>query len=207
MKKLAIIVCALTLGWSVETRAEEDGWVWSPIGLGIVAPAQIPWMSSHVYGLRLGGLFGYNQDVYGLDIGLGGSYAAGNEAGFETGLFNVVKGDFAGLQIGGLNYDASIFAGAEFGLVNWNGLAAYGFQLGLGNVDQRTFDGIGFGGVNYTDSLTGAQFGGVNLANKVTGIQVGVVNACDEMCGFQIGLINVITTSKLPIMVIANAQF
>lgn len=69
MKKL-MVIAALTAGLVVSAQAEERAWAWSPLGMGIAAPVQLPFIQSDVYGIRIGGLFGYNADVYGLDAGV-----------------------------------------------------------------------------------------------------------------------------------------
>ena len=51
-------------------RTDERSWKWSPLGIGLAAPVQLPFIESDVHGLRMGGLFGYNHDVYGLDVGV-----------------------------------------------------------------------------------------------------------------------------------------
>ena len=192
---------------AVAALAVGSAMAWSPIGIGIVAPAQFPYMTSDVYGLRLNCIFGCSENVYGLDVGLAGT-ATGNEYGMQCGLFDVVYGDAAGLQIAGLSYNGGEFAGLQISaLANWNELSTYGVQMSLVNADQTEFRGLAFGGLDYADSVVGAQIGGINLAESVNGLQLGFVNVCDKMKGIQLGLVNMITTSKLPVMVVANVWF
>ena len=207
MKKLMFAaVAALTLGFATTAKAESDTWKWSPIGLGIVAPAQIPFTDSHVYGLRLGGILGWSENMMGLDCGLA-NVADGVEYALQAGVFNVVKGDFGGVQFGGINYNGAITDGLQIGVGNWTSLNFTGVQFAAVNVEQRQLVGLAFGGVNYADSVAGGQFGCINLANEVTGCQIGVINACDEMHGIQIGAINLITTSPVPVLPIVNVWF
>jgi len=180
---------------------------WSPLGVGIVAPAQLPYMSSDVLGVRLNCLLSRNEDVWGLDIGLAG-VAHGSEYALQCGLFDVVYGDSAGFQIAGVGYNGGMFAGLQVaGLCSWNGLAAYGVQISAVNADQTEFHGLSFGALNYADALTGGQIGFLNLADSVYGVQIGCINACDKMDGLQLGLVNLISSSRLPVMVLANAWF
>ena len=199
MKKIIVsAVAALAVGSAM---------AWSPIGLSIVTPAQVPYMSSDVYGLRLNCIFGCHENVRGLDIGLAGA-ATGSEYGLQCGLIDVVYGDAAGLQLAGLSYNGGEFSGLQISsFCNWNELAVYGVQMSFANVDKTEFRGLAFGAFDMADAVVGAQIGCLNLANSVNGLQLGFVNACDKMKGVQIGLVNMITTSKLPVMVVANAWF
>ena len=207
MKKLMFAaVAALTLGFATTAKAENDTWKWSPIGLGIVAPAQIPFTDSHVHGLRLGGLFALNEDVLGLDCGLA-NVAGGVEYALQLGAVNIVKGDFGGIQLGVVNYDAALTSGFQCGLSNWTSFNFYGLQLGGENVAQRYLGGFAIGAINYSDTVEGAQIGAINLANDVTGCQIGVINACDNINGIQIGAINLITTSPVPVLPLVNVWF
>ena len=207
MKKLMFAaVAALTLGFATTAKAESDTWKWSPIGLGIVAPAQIPFTDVHVYGLRLGGILGWSENVMGLDCGLA-NVADGVEYALQAGVFNVVKGDFGGVQFGGINYNGAIAGGLQVGLGNWTALNFYGVQVGAVNVEQRLLEGLAIGGINWADTVEGGQVGVINLANEVEGCQIGVINACDEMHGIQIGAINLITTSCVPALPIVNVWF
>ena len=192
---------------AVAALAVGSAMAWSPIGFGIVTPAQFPYMSDDVYGLRLNCIFGYHENVEGIDIGLAGA-ATGFERGFQCGLIDVVYGDAAGFQLAGLSYNGGEFSGLQISsLCNWNELSTYGVQMSLVNADQTEFRGLAFGGLDYADSVVGAQIGGINLAESVNGLQLGFVNVCDKMKGIQLGLVNMITTSKLPVMVVANVWF
>lgn len=192
MKKLMIaLVAAFTLGLATETKAENSTWRWSPIGVGLFAPVQLPFTDSHVYGVRLGGLLGWNENVVGIDCGLA----------------NVVKGDFGGIQLGAVNYDAAIAGGIQAGVLSWTELDFYGVQFAGANVDQRRQLGFAVGAINWADSVIGGQIGAFNFANEVTGFQLGLINATEDMSGVQIGLINMITSSYLPVFPFVNVLF
>lgn len=232
----ALIGMAVGLGLARNAQAEERAWNWSPLGVGLAAPIQLPFTESDVYGLRLGGFFGNNNDVYGLDfgvaelcagdfIGLQGSLFSwtegrvrgvqlaalanvvnGNAAGVQLACVNTVWGEAKGLQLGVVNYDAA-FAGVQFGLLDWNNSSSYGAQFGVANANQDEFVGWSVAPVNYSLRYKGCQLGCVNSADEVTGCQIGVFNACNKLRGVQIGLLNLIASSSLPVMVIANASF
>ena len=192
---------------TVAAIAAGTAMAWSPVGFSIVTPAQLPYVTSDVYGLRLNCIFGCNENVKGVDIGLAGS-ATGVEQGLQCGLIDVVYGDAAGLQLTGLGYNGGEFDGLQAAaLCNWNELAVCGVQLAFANVDKTEFRGLAFGAFDMAEKVVGAQVGGINLASSVEGLQLGVVNACDSMKGVQLGLVNMITSSRLPVMVLANVWF
>lgn len=238
MKKLIMCV-ALTLGCALagESRTnEETSWGWSPIGLGIAAPAQLPFVESSVYGFRFGGFFGWNYDVYGLDLGLAEvcsghfagvqlcalSHTSGNAYGLQLGVLgnvverrgvalqlgcvNIDSDEFGGVQAGLVNYTMN-YAGGQFGLVNWNLSDAYGFQFGAVNVNRNEYFGGAFGVINHSAKFRGFDLGLINTAYEVSGFQLGLINACDHLKGVQFGLINMVCEGPLPIMVLANASF
>jgi len=210
MKKLvAVAVIGLAVGFSLTGKAATDDcvWKWSPLGLGIAAPAQLPFMSSDVYGIRCGGLLGFNNNVYGLDVGVAelstgdfiGAQAAamswteGDVYGVQASALanvvnekmialqvapvNVVWGDAGGVQAGLVNYDAA-FAGLQVGgLLTWNNSASYGLQAGLANANQDEFVGCALGGL-------------VNYSRKFCGFACGFVNVSYEMTGYQLGVFN-----------------
>lgn len=223
----ALIGLAVGLGSVSNSQAEENArsWNWSPLGIGIAAPLQLPFMDSDIYGMRMGGLFAFNNDVYGLDVGLVGVSAGyvsglqvagytwtegdfngmrlgaianvtlGSVYGIDVGLVNVAYGEVWGLQFGGINY-ASGFCGIQFaGSVNWNESLSAGCQVAPVNADQDDFEGISIGLVNYANTFAGCAVGLVNVSNDVVGFQLGLFNACTRMHGMQIGLLNVIETS------------
>ena len=232
-----LIGLAVGLGFANASQADDRAWSWSPLGIGLAAPLQLPFMESDVYGLRFGGFLGFNNDVRGIDlgvtelctadfIGLQGAlftWTEGDVYGLQVGaLANVVNsktvgvqagcvnadwGEVTGLQLGLINYDVA-FAGLQLGgIVNWDTSASYGMQVGLANCDQDEFRGWSAGLVNYSVKYTGFQLGCFNSADEVTGYQVGLVNACNKMRGVQVGLVNLICDGPLPVMVIANASF
>lgn len=238
MKKCMIAATLVAaLGLVSNVRADERAWAWSPIGIGLAAPAQLPYVTTDIYGLRIGGLLGFNSAVRGLDCGVAelttGDFVGLQLAAFtwteghvdgvqvgaianvvssdllaaQFGAVNVVWGEAAGLQVGVVNYDAASFTGAQIGGVNWVNSPSYGLEIGVANCNQEDYVGWGLGGVNYATKFTGFACGVVNAAYDVTGYQLGLFNACEHLRGVQIGLVNMITTSKLPIMVIANASF
>lgn len=240
MKKLmtmAAVAFAVAAGTMNAKADEERAWAWSPLGIGIAAPIQLPFVDSDIYGLRLGSFFGYNADVIGIDwtlvgvesgdmIGIaaaGFNWTGADVYGIQVGaVANVVRENAYGLQVGLVNADfGESSAGLEVGVVNyalayrgiqlgalaWNVSSSAGFQAGAVNWDFEDYVGGAVGVINSAGQLTGCQIGGINLAKEATGCQIGFFNATERMHGVQIGLLNLITESPFPIMVIANARF
>lgn len=236
MKKM-VLAMSVVLAAAVCAAGEgRRSWPWSPLGIGIAAPVQLPFTDSDVYGLRIGGLLGMERDVIGLDVGLvemtrggftglqvagfswtgadvcglqfsaAGNIALGSAVGGVFGLCNVFYGDVTGFELGAVNYDASL-AGVQSGAVNWNRFDSAGAQVGAFNWNDAAFTGCAVGALSFSDGFTGAQIGFVNSANTVTGVQIGAVNACESITGVQIGLINLIASSPVSAMIVANMMF
>ena len=235
MKKtlFAAVLAAGVVGFA---KSDERAWAWSPLGIGIAAPIQLPFVDSDIYGLRLGGLFGWNADMLGLDAsvvsletermagvqaaaftwtsesvyGIQGAVLAnvvdGNVYGLQTSAVNADWGDVLGLQVGVVDYCNS-FNGLQVAGFNWNNLASYGWQTAVANANQDEFVGLSVGAVNYSMKATGCQIGVVNVGDTMTGCQIGVVNAVQRARGVQIGFVNMICEAPLPIMVVVNASF
>lgn len=239
MKKLIMMmsVALAVAGICSNAKADDRAWPWSPLGVGIAAPVQLPFMNSDIYGIRLGGVLGINADVYGLDCGLvektsgmlagiqGAAFtwtrgqvygiqlgAVANcvfedELAWQTGLVNLDYGEMSGGCVIGVVNYAISYYGVQCGVLDWNNSSAVGLQIAVANADQEDYDGAAFAGLNFARRFTGAQIGAFNYADDMTGAQIGVVNAVNRMHGVQIGVFNMIVQSKLPIMVVMNAWF
>jgi hypothetical protein len=210
MKKLMTVAF---LGLAALAACAEDGkvdrsWRWSPLGVGIAAPIQLPFTDTDIYGLRVGGIFGWNRNVYGLDTGvvslnngefsgIQGSvfnWSSSDVYGIQAGaLANVVHGSFYGIQVGTFNlvYVEPTCGIQIGGLFNYNG-AFSGIQLAVLNWESTYFNGWqigGFANVVKEDSA-GFALGAVNYHNKIVGFQCGAVNVAEECTGLQLGLFN-----------------
>lgn len=208
-KSVAVLLTGLMvgLGFVNASNADDRAWAWSPVGIGLAAPIQLPYMTTDVYGLRLGGFFGANNDVYGLDLGVA-EYSAGDFAGLQASALSWTQGrcygvqlaafanvvreqlfalqmapvnvdwdESTGVQFGCVNYDNS-FVGIEVGaLINWNCRMSYGLEVSTINANQEEFLGAAFGGL-------------VNYAQTFTGFACGLVNVAYDVTGCQLGLIN-----------------
>ena len=202
-----LIGLAAGLCFGEDAKTDERSWSWSPVGIGLAAPIQLPFVESDVYGLRLGGLFGCNHEVRGLDLGLaevsGGSFyglqasglswtednvygaqisALGNVVNGRTyalqaGFVNVDWDDAYGLQLGAVNFN-SYYMGVQFaGIINWNKLSSGGLELAIVNANQDEYSGWAFGAL-------------VNYSDKFRGFGCGLVNVAYEVHGLQLGLVN-----------------
>lgn len=144
MKKTARILwhgaMAVALAGMVEAMA------WSPLQIGIFGGnVQICAPETEITGLRLNLIYGDNDDVTGLDLGIVSGSACINglrlnainlsdehSGGVEIGLANVAKTEMVGWQCGILNY-ADSMSGFQLGLIN-HCCSLYGIQIGLINV-------------------------------------------------------------------------
>ena len=225
------------LGLSKGAAADDRAWAWSPLGVGLAAPIQLPFMESDVYGLRFGGFFADNAEVRGLDFGLvelttgsfGGIAAAGvnwtmgsaygvqfgalanvvgvNAVALHVAPVNAIYGDAIGAQLGFINFDTG-FRGARLGFINWSNTVSAGLEMGFLNVSREDYSGAELGLLNFASKSNGLQLGLFNISKgPSTGVQVGLVNAADYLSGVQIGLINMICKGPVPLMVLANASF
>lgn len=239
MKKLmfASLAALVFSGVFAEEKSAVDDHINSILGLGIAAPLQFPKMSDNVYGLRLGLLMAYNNeiagvdvspvaiaegdvmgveaglfnwgcsDVWGLQIGALANVVAGNSIACHIAAANVVRGDAAGLELSAVNY-ANSFKGLQIGaLVNWNRAASLGAQVAAVNVNSEYFTGFSLAAINNSRNVVGFQLGAFNLAERMTGLQIGVFNAAYRMEGVQIGVLNMICENYTPVLPIANASF
>lgn len=205
-KSLIVAAFAAVCCYSNEANAAvERPWAWSPIGLGLCAPVQIPFTTSDVYGFRFGGLYGNHVDVYGLDVGL--VECQENFVGCQVAAVGWASGTVTGLQVALASVDMAAFTGFQIAALNWDNADSVGVQFAVANANQSDFTGWAAGALNASLNFTGFQLGVFNLADDLTGFQLGVVNATQRLNGLQIGLLNLVCESKLPIMVIANAGF
>ncbi len=127
--------------------------------LSLFPPAQIFRESYDVSGLRLSLIYGRNQNVRGLDIG----------------LVNQAVGEAEGLQFGGANWAGGL-RGVQIGAINSADDAESGaFQFGLFNRSE-TFKGFQCGVFNMTGEMQGLQLGLINFCENTSGVQIGLLN-------------------------------
>ncbi|MBA3052887.1 MAG: hypothetical protein ABII20_04680 [Candidatus Omnitrophota bacterium] len=106
-----------------------------PLQLALVDPVQLVSAETSISGLRLNFLYGRNESVEGVDLGLVG-LADSSFTGWQYNfLGNISKGDFSGLQMGFVNY-AGNAKGLQLGVVNYAG-SLKGLQIGLINIIDK----------------------------------------------------------------------
>lgn len=169
MRAFLIVAAVLGTLYSHGIFAEGSNPYFTPIGLGLIPPAQFPPEKFAVNGIRVSALMGSNRAVHGIDIGLIG---------------NKTREDFAGFAVAGVfNYNKST-------------ARIYGAQIaGITNINKGETRVIGLQaaiGANISDhtDIYGVQVGLYNRARKVYGLQVGLVNIAADLHGLQIGLAN-----------------
>ncbi len=142
--------------------------------------------------------------VHGLELGLVYSNTP-QIAGVQFTLVCSRSLDIQGVQFGVASVGDKV-QGVQWSVVNLN-KELNGVQLGLIN-NGETAQGLQWGLININSNMNGVQLGWVNYSKTFQGFQLGFVNYVDKMTsGLQVGVLNIITESKLPFMVIANARF
>lgn len=139
MKKL--MACCLLFG-GLTAHA-----YWTPIDLSLFTPAELPWCSDAVYGLRVDVIYGRTSSFCGLDIGIA-NHVRGDAAGIQVGECNFVTGRLDGLQV----------AAANFVRYEFNGV-----QVGYFNRSYQEGNGVQIGVMNMADDFCGVQVGLVNI--------------------------------------------
>lgn len=199
---------------------------WTPLQVSLVHPVQVFPKETKVQGLRINLLYGVNDEMAGIDLGLI-NRTTGTTQGLQLGAFpfggfnitenlegiqfagfyggaNIAHKDVSGAQISG------IWAGANFANRDVTGLQLAGIVGGInkaGNLDGIQIAGILLG-VNLAQNTKGVQLATLyNQAEEMKGLQIGIVNVCKQMRGVQIGLANIIKESTLPFFPVINAGF
>lgn len=172
MKKfLGVLVCLAVFSGSVQALDT------SCLQLSLWAPKiQLVNETVDIYGLKLNLLYGGNERVVGLDVGL----FSNNESvsALQANIFmNRTRAHFSGLQAGIYNSAASS-SGIKLGLVNWTEGIDSGLTVGLLLNSSLESRGVAIGLVNYTEFLTGVQIGLINIATKSTVPFFPIVNFC-----------------------------
>jgi len=156
-------------------------------------PYQIFNSETSISGIRFNLPYGVNQNLFGIDIGLGNK-VQGDMKGLQLGLLNLIDGNYSGLQVGSFNRVKGPVGG---------------IQMGLYNSSQEEAKGIQCGVVNTSQEFKGLQFGIVNHATSMRGFQIGLLyNTADTIYGIQIGFLNFIWSKEpLPFIPIINGSF
>ena len=144
---------------------------WTLFQLALYSPAQVFKKETAVKGLRVNILFGKNDSVSGLDIGL---FSRSEKV--------------RGIAISGVNISEESFMGIQTGLYNQTEDST-GFQIGLGQFNSLSFTGLSVGGVAFTDGdVQGMQIGVLgNIAENSLFPQFSLGFSKAKEVPFQIG--------------------
>ncbi len=144
-------------------RAEQT----TQLQVSLFHPVQIFPDVYSVDGLRLDFIYGINEDLQGVDIG----------------IVNEIKGSAHALELGADNRISKDFSGGQFGLFNEVKRDFKGFQLGLiANIARRSCEGFQ-ASVFFNDAqeeLRGLQVGLINHTGSLYGVQIGLLNFNDD---------------------------
>ncbi len=172
------------------------------LAVGLATPATLPW--------------GFNWDIFGLDVNL--LYSDCNKMyGLEIGgLANTARLDMYGLQAAlGFNLANRTAVGGMVSCFNMCNRTAYGLSVDLVGMN-RTFEGLSVDGLA---SMTDESFYGLSVAGlasavredmwgwqvalgatfarRVHGFQTALIlNMTDELRGAQLGLVNYAATAS-----------
>jgi hypothetical protein len=197
MRLLGVLFIVVMASSSAPARAG-----YTPIGLGVAPPAQLPPRSFSIIGARLSAGYGVNKDVYGVDLGAIGNITENQFVGVGvSGLFNWNKGHATviGLQ-------AALGTNINVNKARIIGLQVSGWNA---NLAESTMVGVGLGLGNQSPNMTmiGVQAGVYNTARHVYGFQIGLVNRAENLHGIQIGLLNFNTHGLFSLAPILNIGF
>ena len=118
-KTFLILTLVVAFSWAglSAVQAELDVDSNSMYQISFINPVQVIDEDKSIYGARLNLVYGVNQDVFGLDLGLV-NRTKHFQKGLQVGFFNSnVK--MSGLQVGLVNYTNFLY-GVQIGLLNFN---------------------------------------------------------------------------------------
>jgi len=160
MRKSTIAVLIVIAGLAAAPATAQET---KPIQLSLWDPVQIHKNTTSVKGFRFNLLYGVNDNMTGVDIG----------------LVNRTTGRLAAFQIGFVGMTGEL-RGWQLNLVNISNGATAGLQGP---------DAVYNSAVTMTG---GVQIGLVNRAESFSGLQLGLINVTDTLDGLQIALLNVV---------------
>ncbi|MFH1957156.1 MAG: hypothetical protein ABIJ15_01595 [bacterium] len=130
LKKISVVIVAIAAAivFAAAPAVAET----RPVQLALIDPVQIFNADTSISGVRLNLLYGRNDSVTGLDLGLVG-VADSDFTGWQYNFVgNITKGNFSGLQMGFVNY-ANSAKGLQLGVVNY-AVSLKGLQIGVINI-------------------------------------------------------------------------
>ncbi len=208
MKKIFLIGMLLAALLFAPSAAAAN---WSPLQVALWHPAQLVPDDWNVYGLRMNFLYGKNQNVWGLDLGVANTTEK-KVRGFQAGLING-PGDLGGIGIGGINstrrvngFQAGVFSvaeegtnGMQFSVLFNHSPVVRGIQLHAGIAGNFSDDvagaqiGAGLPTFNQAETVRGLQISAIganNVNQSMKGFQFSIYNFAKIMSGVQLGIVN-----------------
>jgi hypothetical protein len=184
MRPILLSFCVLAglLSGSSLASAEAGGQFGAP---GIRVPSD-----PDVNGFRFSILYGDNENMSGLDMGLVSMSESKTLSGVALVLgFHKLTGDMDG--------------GAAFSFANFHSGSDSGLNAAFINKVNNSPEALNFGFVNLADGNTMLDIGGINLSDTSTA-QLGFINITKKIKGFQLGFINIAQNGFLPVFPFFN---
>ena len=211
--KKSLLACALAACVAQPILAQEEvkeyagapdakSYGYTVLAVGLATPATLPW--------------GFDWDVFGLDVNL--LYSDCNKMyGIEVGgLANVARLDMYGLQAAlGFNLANRTAVGGMVSCFNMANRTTYGLSVdligmnreflglsvdGLMMMSDESFYGLGVAGLASAvrEDMWGWQVAvGATFARRLHGFQTAIIlNMTDELRGAQLGLVNYAATAS-----------
>lgn len=174
MKKTLLTLVSLLGALGFSANAQDSA---RAIELSVWSPVQLGSETDDVKGLRLNLLYAKNNNLSGVDLGIGVGYLTGDFVGIQYNfLGSVVEGDGAGWQTALYTRTVGEFRGLKGGLINLQGGDFYGWQAGFVSLADSKVVGLQTGLFNKAGDMRGLQFGFVNYSEKLYGVQIGLAN-------------------------------
>ena len=151
---------------------------------GVQAPG-----GDDVGAFRIVFLYGKNNSVSGLDMGLLSFSEATNQSGLSLNM--------------GVGHVTGTSSGAACGLVNIHRGTDSGFNGAFINIVKSITSGVNVGFVNITEDYSAVDIGGLSISDK-SKAQISFVNITQELEGLQIGFLNVAPNGFLPVFPVFN---
>lgn len=179
---LGFIVSASLLALSGVALAETGAQFGAP---GVRVPSD-----PNVNGFRFSILYGDNERMSGLDMGL-------------VALSESASLDGVALVLGFHKLRGNMEGGAAFSFANFHGGSDSGLNAAFINKVNNSPEAVDFGFVNLADGHTMVDIGGVNVSGSSTA-QLGFINVTSNIKGFQLGFINIAKNGFLPVFPFFN---
>lgn len=180
MKQVISIVCVLFFASAAFAEA----------GFQFAAPGVRAPDDPEVSGMRFSVLYGVNQSMRGLDVGL----LSMSETSSMSGL----------ALIGGVHkVTTEMSSGVSFSLMNYHTSRDSGVNGAFINVLNDTSGAFNTGFFILAKGATLVDLGGINMSQS-SKAQIGFLNITQEIHAFQFGFLNMAKNGFLPIFPIVN---